>query len=124
MPTTPWSLRVVERLPGSPLAKGVAAAAGYIVVYALLYLAWSAIDPFRAGALHDEHLNDMRVIVIHGLMLGFLLGAQAVLERAARRATAQVQASHPSIGTVPEPSFPTGSSRTPGWWPGRPSRAG
>jgi hypothetical protein len=38
-------------------------------------------------------------------MLGFLLGAQAVLERAARRATAQVQASHPSIGTVPEPSF-------------------
>jgi hypothetical protein len=105
MPTAPWSFRVVERLPWAPLTTGVVAVASFFAAYALLYLVSSAIDPFRAGALHEQHLRDMRVIVIHGVMLGFLLGAQAVLERAARRATAEVQASHSSIGAVPEPSF-------------------
>jgi hypothetical protein len=102
--TAPWSLRVVERLPWSPLTSGVLATAGFLVTYALLYLTSSAIDPFRAGALHEQHLRDMRVIVIHALMLGFLLGAQVGLERAARRARAEVHALYASVSAVLESS--------------------
>jgi hypothetical protein len=112
----PWSLRVVERLPWSPLTTGVAAAAGFLAAYALLYFASSAIDPFHAGALHEEHLRDLRVIVIHGLMLGFLLGAQVGIEQAARRASVEVHALHAPVATSLEPS-PLGQrgGRRAGW---------
>jgi hypothetical protein len=112
----PWSLRLVERLPWSPLTTGVVAAAGFLLAYALLYLVWSAIDPVSAGALHDQHARDLRVIVIHALMLGVLLGAQVGLERAAQRAADEVRALHGSAGPTLLPS-PLGlpGARVAGW---------
>jgi hypothetical protein len=104
-------------MPLSPLWVSFCLAIAQPLAFAFLYYSLREIDPHFAGAEHGRLWVDVRSMLINALMLSFLPAGLVWLERAVRRATAEMVALHPvlsSPSTLPGETFGSSGERTTG----------
>jgi hypothetical protein len=102
-------------MPLSPLWVSFCLAIAQPLAFAFLYYSLREIDPHFAGAEHGRLWVDVRSMLINALMLSFLPAGLVWLERAVRRATAEMVALHPVLDVrVPAEPFLTRAGRIAG----------